>query len=163
MGGSDAPAWQRWTIGGWQVSGIMTAISGPPLTVRSGRDNSLTGIGGDTADQLGDWRLSDGRSKEDQIKAWFNTAAFGPNAIGTFGQTGIGALTGPGSWNVDFAVQKQFRIREGHRLDFRNSFYNLFNHANLSSPNTTQNNATFGRITAASTPRVIEFGRRYAF
>ena len=163
MGGKDAPKWQQWVIGGWQMSGILTAISGPPLTVRSGRDNSLTGIGGDTADQSGNWRLADGRSKADEINAWFNTAAFGPNVLGTFGQTGIGTLRGPGNWNADFAAQKQFRIRESHRLEFRSSFYNVFNHANLSSPNTTQNNATFGRITGASTPRVIEFGLRYAF
>jgi len=61
------------------------------------------------------------------------------------------------------AVQKQFRFTERQRAEFRGSFYNLMNHANLGNPNTTQLNSTFGRITSAGAPRVIEFGLRYAF
>jgi hypothetical protein len=163
LGGAGSPKWQQLSIGGWQVSGIASALSGAPLTVRSGRDNSLTGIGGDTADVTGDWRLADGRSKEQEIQAWFNAAAFGPNVIGGFGNTGIGVISGPGTWNIDFAAQKNFRITEAKRVEFRGSFYNLFNHANLGNPNTTQNNATFGRITSATTPRVIELGLRFVF
>ena len=145
------------------MSGIANAVSGAPLTVRSGRDNSLTGIGQDTADAVGDWRISGDRSKQDKINAWFNTAAFAQNGPGTFGNTGIGLLSGPGTWNVDFATRKQFRFAETQNVEFRGSFYNLLNHANLGNPNTTQLNSIFGRITSASTPRVIELAVRYAF
>jgi hypothetical protein len=163
VGRKGAPAWQRWTVGGWQLGGIASARSGAPLTFRSGRDNSLTGIGGDTADITGDWRLSGDRSKADQIARWFNTAVFAQNPAGTFGATGIGVLTGPGSWNIDTAIQKNFPVAEGKRVELRGSFYNMFNHANLGNPNTTINNPTFGRIASAGTPRVIEFGLRFAF
>ncbi len=163
FGRAGAPAWQRLTIGGWQMSGIWNAVSGAPLTVRAGRDNSLSGIVGDTADVVGDWRLSGDRSKQDKINAWFNTKAFAQNAPGTFGATGIGFMRGPGSWNIDFAIQKQFRIGELHRFEVRGSFYNVLNHANLGNPNTTQLNSIFGRITSAGTPRVGEVGLRYAF
>jgi hypothetical protein len=163
-GKNGAPRWQRFTVGGWQFSGILNAISGSPLTVRSGRDNSLTGIGGDTADQVGDWRLPDGRSKQDQMAQWFNTAAFVQNATGTFGQTGINWLYGPGSWNIDMAAAKNFPITESKRLEFRASFYNLLNHPNLGNPNTTILNSTYGRITSMSnSPRVVEFGLKLAF
>src|SRR5262249_13333485 len=91
------PRGRRVAIGGWQLSGIASAISGAPLTVRAGRDNSLTGIGGDTADLLGNRQLPGGRSKQNQLAAWFNTAAFAQNAAGTFGTTGIGRLRGPGT------------------------------------------------------------------
>ncbi|HYO82998.1 MAG TPA: carboxypeptidase regulatory-like domain-containing protein [Bryobacteraceae bacterium] len=155
--------WQQLLLGGWQMSGITNLVSGAPLTVRAGRDNSLTGIGGDTADQVGEWRIEGDRSKQDKINAWFNPRAFAQNAPGTFGNTGIGVLRGPGSWNIDFAAQKQFRFTETQRLEFRVSFYNLLNHANLGNPNTTQLNSIFGRITSASTPRVGELGLRYAF
>lgn len=164
FGGRGKPRWEQLLLGGWQVSGIANAITGSPLTIRSGRDNSFTGIGGDTADVVGDWRLSGDRSKQDQINAWFNTAAFAQNAPGTFGGSGINFMRGPGSWNVDFSTQKQFRFLEKQRVEFRGSFYNLFNHANLGNPATTQlNTQVFGRITSASTPRVIEFALRYAF
>jgi hypothetical protein len=163
-GGKGTPLWRQMTIGGWQLSGIINAISGAPLTVRSGRDNSLTGIGGDTADLVGDWRLTGDRSKNARMAQWFNTAAFKQNGEGTFGQTGINWLRGPGSWNIDMAAAKNFRISESKRVEFRSSFYNLFNHANLGNPNTTVLNATFGKITSMSnTPRVIEFGLKFAF
>jgi len=164
MGGASAPKWQQYVIGGWQLSGIANMVSGAPLTVRAGRDNSLRAIGGDTADVIGDWHLPDGRSRQEQMNAWFDTAAFTKNAAGTFGSGGIGLLRGPGTWNTDLAVQRQFRLTEQKRLEFRGSFYNLFNHANLSNPDTTQLNATtFGKITSASAPRVIELGLRFAF
>lgn len=163
VGRKGAPMWQRWTVGGWQLSGIASVRSGAPLTFRSGRDNSFTGIGGDTADITGDWRLPGGRSKADQIARWFNTGVFVQNPAGTFGTTGIGVMRGPGSWNIDTAIQKNFPVTEGKRLELRGSFYNLFNHAVLGNPNTTANNPTFGRITSADTPRVIEFGLRFAF
>jgi hypothetical protein len=163
MGGPGRPQWERLLLGGWQMSGIANAVSGSPLTIRAGRDNSLTSIGGDTADVIGNWRLSGDRSKQDQINSWFDTSAFAQNAPGTFGNTGIGSLRGPGNWNVDFAARKQFRITETQHLEFRGSFYNVLNHANLGNPNTTQLNSIFGRITSASTPRVIELALRYAF
>ena len=163
LGGASAPKWQQYIIGGWQLSGIANMVSGAPLTVRAGRDNSLRGIGGDTADVAGDWRLDDGRSSQEKMSAWFNTAAFVQNATGTFGATGIGFMRGPGTWNSDLAVQRQFRFTERQRLEFRGSFYNLFNHANLNNPDTTVLNANFGRITSVSAPRVIELGLRYAF
>jgi hypothetical protein len=98
------------------------------------------------------------------MAAWFNPAAFAQNAAGTFGNTGIGILRGPGTWNTDLAVQRQFRFGERKRLEFRSSFYNLFNHANLNNPDTTQlNTTTFGKITSVSAPRVIELGLRFAF
>jgi len=139
---------------------IANATSGAPLTVRSGRDNSLAGINGDTADVVGDWKLGSDRSKQDQMAAWFSQSAFAQNAPGTFGTSGIGAIRGPGFWNVDFTVQKQFRFAESQRVEVRGSFFNLFNHANLGNPNTTQLNSIFGQITSTTAPRVAEVGLR---
>ncbi|MEO7649086.1 MAG: hypothetical protein ABIZ80_01340, partial [Bryobacteraceae bacterium] len=49
-------------VNGWQVNGITTVRSGFPYRLSSGLDNSLTGINGDTPDQIADWRLADNRS-----------------------------------------------------------------------------------------------------
>ncbi|MBS1835264.1 MAG: carboxypeptidase regulatory-like domain-containing protein [Acidobacteria bacterium] len=163
FGRTGSARWKQLLIGGWQLSGIGNAITGAPLTVRAGRDNSLTGIGGDTADVVADWRLASGRSTQEKLSAWFNTSAFRPNAEGTFGNTGIGIIRGPGNWNIDLSTRKQFRIVENHNLELRASFYNVMNHANLGNPNTTQNNTIFGRITTASSPRVGEVALRYSF
>lgn len=148
---------------GWQFTGIFTVRSGTPLTLRSGLDNSRTAINNDTPDVVGDWRVTGDRSKADQINQWFNQAAFTQNAIGTFGQLGIGALRNPGLWNWDCAASKNFNFSEQRKLEFRSSFYNVFNHANLGAPNGTLTSPNFGRITTTTDPRVIEFGLRLVF
>src|ERR1039458_3704317 len=72
------------TLGGWELTGIFTATSGAPLTVRAGVDQSLTGQGLDTADQVGNWNISGSRSRGAEVLKWFNTAAFALPALGTY-------------------------------------------------------------------------------
>jgi hypothetical protein len=155
----------RYFIGGWQTNGIITLQSGSPLTCSSGIDNSLSGIGLDRCDVTGDPALTGDRSKSDKILKWFNTAAFAVNREGTYGSVGRNTLTGPGLASVDFSTFKKFPMpyREGHSLDFRAEFFNLFNHTNLGSPNTSRGSSVFGRITSARDPRIIQLGLRYSF
>ncbi len=149
---------------GWGLTSIVTVHSGYPLSLVSGRDNSFTGIGSDTPDQIGPWQLPGGRSKGQQIQEWFNTKAFVPNAVGTFGTLGEDALRDPGYFDLDGAVLRDFVPREGYRLQFRTSFYNMFNHASLGAPVNNLTSPTFGRIlSTASTPREIEFSLSLSF
>jgi hypothetical protein len=148
--------------GGWQVAGISSLNSGTPLTLTSGHDNSLTGIGADTPDIIGNYK-SRNTSREDQIAHWFNPAAFTQNAIGTFGTLREGTLSNPGYVNFDINLQKNFAITERIGLEFRSSLYNAFNHANLLSPGSSLTSTNFGRITTATNPRVVEFGSRLTF
>ncbi len=149
---------------GWQLNGINTLRSGFPFTVRSGLDNSFTGIGGDTADQVADWRLPGGRSRGEKAGAWFNPNAFTTNAIGTFGTTGINAINGPGLWTFDLGVNRVFKIGESKRFEFRGLFYNAFNYTNLGNPTNTRTSPIFGRITVtAADSRVVELGLKFAF
>ena len=76
---------------------------------------------------------------------------------------GRGLLTGPGNATVNFGVFKTFRINEQHQFQFRSEFFNLFNRVNLGNPNMVVSNASFGRITSAGDPRVIQLALRYRF
>jgi hypothetical protein len=60
----------------------------------SGLDNSLSGNGLDPADQVANPTRPRGVNP---INEWFNTQAFVPNAIGTYGNTGVKIWLGPGS------------------------------------------------------------------
>jgi hypothetical protein len=135
--------------------------------VRCGCDNSRTGTGSDTPDQVGVATLPSGRSRAAQIAQYFNTAAFIPNALGTFGTMGVNNLRGSGFYNVDLAFGKKFRLpySDKHSLQFRGEFFNLLNQPSFSNPSATlAAPGTFGRIlSTASSPRVIEFALRYAF
>jgi hypothetical protein len=155
------------TAGGWQFGGIASINSGTPLDLTSGIDNSLTGIGEDTPDVIGNYNAHN-TSRAESIAHWFNPAAFTQNAPGTFGTLRPNTLSGPGYVNFDINLQKNFVITERFRTEFRSSFYNAFNHANLSGPGTsgpgtTLTSSNFGAITSASNPRVIEFGLRLIF
>ncbi|HTM51638.1 MAG TPA: TonB-dependent receptor, partial [Bryobacteraceae bacterium] len=67
----------RQILGGWQNNYIFSVQTGAPMTVASGVDNALVGVGANFADLTGvDWRQPDGRSKAQQISNWFNPAAF---------------------------------------------------------------------------------------
>ena len=107
-----------------------------PFTVLSGVDNALMGIGGNFADLTGqDWRLPEVRSRGDQIGAWFNRGAFRTNAIGTIGNGGRNQLRGPGGWNLDYSLFKNFfAFTERAKLQIRGEMFNVFNHARLGNP-----------------------------
>ena len=150
------------TAGGWQFGGIASLNSGTPLNLTSGIDNSLTGIGADTPDIVGSYKANN-NSRADRIAHWFNQAAFTQNAPGTFGMLRPNTLSNPGYVNFDINLQKNFVITERVNMEFRSSFYNAFNHANLGSPGSTLTSSNFGKITTASDPRVVEFGSRLVF
>ncbi len=152
-------------LGGWQTNGIVSLQSGGPLTVFNGVDISLTGIGQDRVDIIGDPMLAGGRSGGERILRSFDTAAFREPSPGTFGTLGRNTLRGPGQAVVDFSAFKNFVMpfAESHKLELRAEFFNLFNRVNLGNPNTTRINALFGRITGAGDPRIIQLGLRYSF
>jgi hypothetical protein len=151
---------------GWQLNGILIWQSGFPFSVGSGRDNSFSGVGGDLADFLGGNPSFDGgRSRNDQLYQWFNTALFTPNALGTFGNSGRNIIRGPGFFNTDLGLLKDTFITERYNLQFRAEFFNAFNNPNFRLPNSNQASAQFGRITAVvdDNQRIIQLGLKLSF
>ena len=97
---------------------------------------------------------------------------------GHFGSLGRDTLTSPGLANMDFSLQKNFRVTEGQRLQFRWEVFNLLNRANFAEPSTSPYssssipNAAFwlpsattgGQITATDLrPRTMQLGLKYTF
>jgi hypothetical protein len=157
----------RQVINGWALSGIWSWQSGFPFTLYSGVDNSFSGVGSDHADFIGtslsQAKLSSGRSHGQEIQEWFNTSLFAPNAIGTFGNSGKDNLRGPGYFNVDMALVKNFPIKERTSVQFRAEFFNSLNDVNFALPGTTLGSSSFGQITSASDPRILQFALKLMF
>jgi len=82
-----------------------------------------------------------------------------------FGDSGIGAILGPGQDNWDFSLMKNTRITERLNTQFRAEFYNIWNHAQFNPPfNNFGALSTLGEITSSSVPpRVIQFALRLMF
>jgi hypothetical protein len=57
------------------------------------------------------------------------------------GTAGVGICAGPPSRNVDFGVDKNFKVTERIKVQFRMEFFNLFNHPQYVA-NDVINNAT---------------------
>jgi hypothetical protein len=151
-------------IEGWQVDSIVVWQSGAPMTITSGVDNSFSGVGADHADYLGGpISLSSSRSHSALTEEWFNTSAFGPNKIGTFGDARSGMLYGPRYFNTDAALAKKTSISENMMLELRFEAFNIFNNVNFQGPNTTQSSSQFGTITSAASPRILQLGTRLVF
>jgi hypothetical protein len=152
-------------LGGWTLSGITTIQSGTALTFTMGQDVALDGTGGSQHAQLrpgitaSDIAL-DHSDRNSMILRFFNPDAFVPtNQVprGVYGNAGRGLISGPALNSTDFAVLKDFMIREPVRVQFRSEFFNAFNQVNFSNPTTAVNSAFFGRIRAAGDPRIIQF------
>lgn len=165
-------AWEKAFINDWQINGILTFRTGFPFSVFSGYDYAYAGTetNRERADLAGNPYLSSNRSHSAKVAEFFNISAFTNNAVGTFGNSGRNFLTGPGFANLDFAVTRAFPVKlwrrsnEMDHFEFRAEAFNLFNHPNFNNPGSTLNStATFGRITAANDPRIMQFALKYKF
>jgi hypothetical protein len=154
-------------LGGWELNTIWTWRDGFPFSIGSGEDNSLSGVGADRADFLGtsipSVQLSSGRSHGEMILKWFDTSQFGPNAIGTFGNSGKNILRGPKFFNTDVGLVKNTKVTERTSIQFRAEFFNMFNNVNFGQPDGTVTSGTFGQIFSASSPRILQFALKFMF
>ena len=164
----------RATLGGWQLTGVQQYQTGSPMTVVSGKDNSLTSLGRDRAIATG---ADPGQPGGDPLLQWFNRAAFGLNPTGTAGTLGKGILRGPNMLSWDMGAFKKIPLgSERVGLQFRAEFFNIFNHPMFNNPATSLSDGNYGKITqtlanAGATqgditsggPRVIQFALKMSF
>jgi len=171
------PAWEKLTgisgklVNGWQLNGILSASNGVPLSILDSNSAQTTRIG--TNEGLRASLIPGGN--DDPVlggpNKYYNTSQFVPSALGYFGNLGRDTLIGPGLVNFDFSLFKDFPVTEKSRLQFRAEIFNLLNHVNFGTPNTTnflangQPNAAAGQITVTGTrtPREIQFAMKFIF
>jgi carboxypeptidase family protein/TonB-dependent receptor-like protein len=168
-------------VTGWQVSTIVSAVSGAPFTPLVGFDQAGLQTGGTQRPNL-----AAGRSLEDAvtggrldtgcgcITGYFDPTIFTLPAAGTLG-SGVGrnSLRSPGLLTVDLAVSKNVGLGGDAYLQLRAEVFNLFNRVNYGQPNaaifiaTADGGAAFnanaGQITTAGSPRQVQFGAKLVF
>ena len=146
-------------LGNWRVGGIVLWRTGFPLTP-SARDRSGTNSRGPRAD-----RLADGEGTKDvgPGTTWLDTDAFAQPVRGTFGSSGNGVVRGPGGFNLDASIQKEFPIDEVRRFELRAGLFSLTNTPMYGSPNRNVNSGNFGRVLSAQGAREIQLALKFFF
>ncbi len=164
-------------LGGWQVSGLLSARSGNPVNVTITRDASSLPDGLSVQNSAIYTRpnYAYGVSivpANQSVGNWINPLAFGVPANGTWGNAGRNLVRGPNFWQTDVDLSKSFLLTERFVLDFRAEAFNLFNRAQWGDPVGELTSPSFGQITTtvnngsatgSGTPRQFEFSMRLHF
>jgi hypothetical protein len=147
-------------LGGWQTNGVVIMQTGLPFTVGHAGANT-GGAGGSRANFVRDATLPAGQRT---LQRWFDTTAFGTPALYTFGNLGRNTLYGPGRWNYDMSLFKDFSLRERLTVQFRAEAFNVFNHPQFGQPNSTIGAGGVGSITSTvGNPRQLQLALRVQF
>ncbi|HEV2687754.1 MAG TPA: hypothetical protein VGV35_04345, partial [Bryobacteraceae bacterium] len=168
----------REALGGWQVSGITSFISGAPTPINYTfvTPTDITGANGIGVDSRVDLTCNPnlGHGNTSFYRA-FDTSCIHPP---TKAELGIGNASkypfiGPGVENWDMSLFKNFRLSsdDTRRLQFRLETYNTFNHSQFTG---VDNNARFdstglqvnkalGQYIAAAPARRLVLGLKFSF
>ncbi len=183
-------------LGGWKINGTFAKYSGTAFTV-SGTNTSLQCARGcsQTADQIAPVKKIDqergaGKSYYDPMSfrdpTWQwnkEEAAAKGSGVYRFGNTGLQILRGPGYWQMNPAVYKNFKVTERINTEFRAEAFNFTNTPRWSNPSGSSGSmrldpntgalrtdipyttalGNFMTITGANTGRQFRFGLRIAF
>ncbi|MGH9341566.1 MAG: hypothetical protein ACRD1R_18770, partial [Acidobacteriota bacterium] len=157
----------------WQVSGIASFVSGPPLSVNFSTTKSVDITGSPTHGARVVLTGSPILPKDQQtFDQFFRTDVFQLPDVGTVGNAARTVLRGPGTNNWDIALYKNFPLDEKRRIQVRWEMYNAFNHTQFSGVDTNarfnpdtgeQVSGGFGQVTSARDPRIMQFALRFYF
>ena len=149
-------------FGGWQLSGIASSQSGLPINITQAGDvaNFGGGTGGQRPDIVGDPNQGRGQS----LSRYFNTDAFrAVTGTGRIGTSPFNPIHGPGVFNFDMSLYKVIRFTEKMRLQTGIETFNTFNHPQFEAVGSQLATATYGMVTDARDPRVIQLRAKISF
>ncbi len=163
---SSGPA--AWFFGGWQINGLLSALSGQPYSVTApGTDLNAPG-NGQRADLLKPNVEKLGGAGPGQ--KWHDPSAFGQVREARYGTAGWNILDSPGIINLDGSIFRTFRLTERFTMQFRAEAFNLTNTPHFNAPIADVANSRFMEITSTRgtgregiDERMFRFGLRLGF
>jgi carboxypeptidase family protein/TonB-dependent receptor-like protein len=167
-------------LGGFQVSGVMSAISGSPISIVQNNGFNLNAPG---SAQVPDQVNTNVQTFGDNLKGtpppgadptryqYFDRTAFAAVNIPAgqpqrFGSVGRNTLRGPGFFNMDLSLFRTIAFTEGISLQLRAEALNALNHPNFNNPTSDVTTpSTFGYITSTvgQGSRIFRLGARVSF
>jgi Carboxypeptidase regulatory-like domain/TonB dependent receptor len=170
--------WANRLAAGWAISGITAFATGLPVTLAERDDNSLTGTQ-NTEAPIDVPEVSAGKILNNTNprtgQPYFNSFSpsnggiFSPEPLGQIGNARRRFFHGPGLNNWDMALLKDTKITESKSLEFRAEAFNIFNHAQFMNPDGDfsdgypDQGGTFGLVSSAQAPRVMQIALKFLF
>jgi hypothetical protein len=175
-------------LGGWEASGVLVLQSGAPFSILDPAGGSVYALASTPSSTatfnpgFGCGNAPSHGSPESRLANWVNPLAYTPDPHATlsdgtasdgtlYGNTPRNCIIGPPQKNVDFTLDKTFKLGERQSLRFRTDFFNLFNHPSFQIPAATSVSPIAGGVGGGSapitstvgTPRLIQFSLKYGF
>ena len=149
-------------FGGWTISQNFFARTGLPFTVLDGNTgignwspNSGINIASIVPGVIAQQGCSNGFSQCVNPASILDTSVV-PSP--TFPNQTRNQFRGPGFFDSDFSINKNFKLTERLAFGFGANFYNIFNHPNFANPDDTFGDSTFGQITTTTAPPTGPYG-----
>jgi hypothetical protein len=164
----NASGFAHHVLGGWRLSGIVTAQSGTPFTILDSSNPDLGG-GSTTRDRVN--IVADPYSGTcpngfpvGSAQCWVNKSAFQRIVMPNLGNEGRNSLTSASIFNMDTGLSKLFPVTERDRFEFRWEVFNIFNHTNLGVPITDFSSPNLGQVqSTATSERLMQFALKFTF
>src|SRR5215472_9209367 len=153
--------WENWIAGGWQISGVLTVLSGKPLDFNA-NGNSLNAPGTrQTPNQVRPFNVLGGID----TSPWFDTSAFqAVTANGVEGNVPRYAFAGPKLFNLDAGVFRRFTVTERVSVEIRAEAFSVTNTPQFDQPDTNISDLNFGLIkNTVGGSRTMQLGAKISF
>jgi hypothetical protein len=155
-------------LGGWEFSGLYTAMSGPPFTINGGQGNNRSGFDEyqDRADYVSGQAFGIRKGgKSHWLNQYFNIDAFANNAWGTPGDSQKFFIHEPPIFNADFGVHKNWTLLERYQIQFRFEAFDALNTPSFGQPDSNPGDSNFGTISSMGNtgPRLVQSALRITF
>lgn len=186
---ANSSGFTKVALSGWEASGVLIFQSGAPFSMFDPAGGSAYALASPsaTATFAPGFGCANGPSHggvTSRLANWVNPAAYSPDPLATlsngtpsdatlYGDTPRNCIIGPPQKNVDFTLDKAFKLGERQSLRFRTDFFNLFNHPSFANPQvfngdggvvgSTPGSGAAPITTVVGTPRLIQFSLKYSF
>jgi hypothetical protein len=125
-------------LGGWQLNGIFSAVSGLPFSVSSSGTSLNAPASSQRADQVKSNVAKLGGAGRGQ--SFFDPFAFRAVTDARFGTAGFNSIRGPGIVNLDAGLFRRFAITERWKAEFRAEAFNFTNTPHFGNPGANVSN-----------------------
>jgi hypothetical protein len=147
-------------IGNWSINPIVSWHGGFPLNLRASDASGTGDIFSPRPNCNGP--VSYPKTPIPGGMQWFNPSPFSQPASGFGNCPSQGPVIGPGYFDADLSLQKNFFISESKRFQFRADFLNATNHPSFNAPSTSLGNG-MGQLSTTQAARQMQFALKFYF